>query len=435
MNRFLWLFATLYGCSDDSPPDKKIAASVAQIPAAEVIKSPKDLRKVAYLRQQGEGSMGGSFYQGSSMSTWNLSEIASFNVYAKNQIEKIKDIKNNNIRDDPFFKNAFLTQVYGLASVLTYMRLTLNVIQRGDTANIRMYTLESADISDIARDVTQAGEMMILFNRIRASYLKINDLASRELLKNSPPAPQVTEEIRLSVLRSVELSRVLLDNFDLLMSSENSSYEAEMNKAIDELSKLIEDTRSRTIGMNNTINMEQFFELQTMTQQPQGNNMLGPVNPNFYGELPTADQLLRAGAPPFSPQNKGVSTDAQHNLSTQPSTNKAGNQQGQTMNFSPPPAITNPAARYQAEKLNSASLVEADLSNDIVSKPSYNVGMSQGNQPPATPTPTSQAGSLPSPASLIQGLFSGAPQAQPAPPPIPTQAPPPPTPPPPPPAK
>ena len=418
----------------------------AQAPTAQVIRSPRDLRKAAYLHQETESSMGGSFYQSASMETWNLSEIASFNVYAKNQIEKIKEIRNNNFKENPFFKNALLTQVYGLASVLTYMRLPLAVIQRGDTANIRMNTLESADISDIARDVTQAGEMMILFNRVRASYLKTNDLASRELLKNSPPAPQITEEIRLSVLRSVELSRVLLDNFDLLMSTGNSSYETEMNKAIDELSLLIEDIRFRTSGMNNTINMEQFFELKTMARQPQGNTMQDPANQTFYGDLPSADQLLRAGAPPPSPQTKGVSTDAQNDLGILKSFAEKGlgqfsklggapTPQGQApaaMTFSPPPTIADPAARYKAEKSAAASQVEAALSNDIISKPSYGVGMPQGARTPATPSPTPQAGSLPSPSSLMQGLFSGAPQPQPSPPPIPTQAPPPPAPPPPP---
>ena len=317
---------------------------------------------------------------------WYLSELASFSFIAKKQIDLIRDIKNEGLIDTPLHRYKFLAQLHGIRTVLSYMRLPLNRVSRGDTAVIRSATLEAIRMSYSAKKTTHVGEAMLFSERAKEAYLKVNELCNRELLKQLLPAPLVPSELRVNIHKALDHVHSIFDDLEKIETAEETTLTDHILFHISQTYKAVTNIQEQTDGLGYLMN-DKIFPSNMKTKNKKmllnGASMENiPSVPNAYG-LPSAESLLQSGN--MLPQNNSA---------------------------------TKPPVSNNAITSNRVSEV---LATEAARGP-YGITATPGTPPKAVVN--SGLSALPSLGSLSGNSYPGAPQPQPSLPTIPAEIPP-----------
>lgn len=180
---------------------------------------------------------------------WYLAELSSFAFIAKKQIDMIRLIQNEGSLYVPLYRNKFLTQLYGLNTILTYMRLPLLKINRGDTSNIRFTTLEAVKMSYYAKKTQQAGEALLFYERAKDAYLKVSELSNRELLKPQVSAPYISADLKVNIYKSLEFVKQIFDDIETIENSDQGVLTKNITEGINQAYNSLDAVQAQTDGL------------------------------------------------------------------------------------------------------------------------------------------------------------------------------------------
>jgi hypothetical protein len=388
------------------PIDTKIGDKVIPVDASKIVKPQVISPEKAYLDKIKTNP-----------EVWYISELASFSFIAKKQADLANDINDIGALDMPLNRFRFLTQLHGLRAILSYMRLPLSRINRGDTAFIRSHALEAAKLTYYAKKTSQVGEAMLFSERAKEAYLRINELSNRELLKPQVSSPFVPAELGMNIYKALEHVHNIFDDLEVMENTTKKELTEHILMNLEKATKSIKAIQSQTDGLGYNLVSPMTSSSTALGITPPG--MKGPMGGSKnlsmltqgmgggtaqgYG-LPSASSLLQAGSNGSSaPQSYTNPMPMQQNTSTQ-------------NNFLSSFSTPIPPSRAVSSTLGTEAAVgpygaqNPAPTNTIIPRIP-----TSGNISPQT-TLTSPQSALPTLGALFGGNYSGAPQSQPTPP-------------------
>ncbi len=406
------LIFILQGCSDDEkpaqlPPGTQLDAQGKPIAQRTFTQTKVISPEKIYIEKMK-----------SAPDNWYLAELSSFAFIAKKQIDLIRLIQSEGSLSIPLYRNKFLTQLYGLNTILTYMRLPLLKINRGDTSNIRFTTLESVKMSYYAKKTQHAGEALLFYERAKDAYLKVSELSNRELLKPQTSAPYISADLKVNIYKSLEFVKQIFDDIETIENSDQGILTKNITEGINQAYASLDAVQAQTDGLG--------FRLDDIITPPLPKN--GGINGTVgnAADLSLLTQSSGGGAPSYGLPSASALLQAGNTPQT--------GQQNQSMGVPLPiTSAQNNSSLFARRPIQPVDRVNSVIGAEAAAGP-YGAQPSTagsslfggGAGTPAGVAPgTGGASFLPSLSSLTGGNYSGAPQAQPQMPTIPTAAPPP----------
>ncbi len=326
---------------------------------------------------------------------WYLAELGSFAFIAKKQIDLAREIKNEGSLYWPLYRYKFLTQLHGIRTVLSYMRMILNRVNRGDTGVIRSHTLEAIRMSYAAKKTTHVGEALLFAEGAKDAYLKVNELCNRELLKPLLPAPFVPSSLRVNIHKAFDHVQNIFDDLEGLETAEEKTLTENVLLHFLQIQREIYQIQEQTDGLGYMMNSTLFPEdVKRKTKKTLMNGTtMGDMKSvsNTYG-LPSASSLLHAG--------KAM---PQHHSGSMP------------QNYS--------GAMPMNAPIDSTSVRVSDVLATEAARGPYGIS-ALGPVPPSNPAINPGVANLPPLGALGGNTYPGAPQPQPSLPLMPAEIPP-----------